>query len=89
MQNKKNFTVNVALAAKRILRFSEEPEDKPPLHYACHWENRIGHLVPGIGERISFHINLIDKVNKRYSSDCVPAMPGWMDECVRPYMVRF
>jgi hypothetical protein len=41
------FTINVAIAAKRVLRFHNEPEDKPPLHYKCHWETRLGHLVPG------------------------------------------
>jgi len=43
----KRFTINVAIATKRVLRFYHEPEDKPPLHYKCHWETRLGHLVPG------------------------------------------
>ena len=43
----KRFTINVAIAAKRVLRFYNEPEDKPPLHYKCHWESRIGNIVPG------------------------------------------
>ncbi len=47
----KTFTVNVAIAAKRILRFYGEPEDKPPLHYACHWETRLGHLTPDPSDR--------------------------------------
>jgi hypothetical protein len=37
----------VAIAAKRILRYYGEPEQKAPLHYRCHWEIRLGHLVPG------------------------------------------
>ena len=41
----KRFTINVAIAGKRILRFYGEPEDKPPLHYKCHWEVRLGELI--------------------------------------------
>ena len=43
--NEKKFTVNLAIAAKRILRFNDESEDKPPRYYASHWQNRIGHLI--------------------------------------------
>ena len=43
----KRFTVNVAIAAKAVLRFYNEPDDKPPLHYKCHWEVRLGQLIPG------------------------------------------
>ena len=47
LPGRKRFTINVAIAAKRVLRFYEEPEDKPPLHYKCHWEIRLGRLIPG------------------------------------------
>jgi uncharacterized protein DUF4304 len=47
----KRFTINIAIAAKRILRFYGEPEDKPPLHYKCHWEIRLGQLIPGQSDR--------------------------------------
>src|SRR4051794_13864879 len=47
----KRFTVNLAIAAKRILRFHGEPEDKPPLYYASHWQIRIGELIPGQTDR--------------------------------------
>lgn len=47
----KTFTVNVAIAAKRILRFYNEPAEKPPLHYKCHWEVRLGQLIPGCSDR--------------------------------------
>jgi hypothetical protein len=47
----KTFTVNVAIAAKRILRFYDEPADAPPLHYKCHWEVRLGQLIPGRSDR--------------------------------------
>jgi hypothetical protein len=47
----KTFTVNVAIAAKRILHFHDEPTDKPPLHYKCHWEVRLGQLIPGCSDR--------------------------------------
>src|SRR5579863_1046141 len=40
----KRFTINVAIAAKRVLRFYDEPEEKSPLHYKCHWEVRLGKL---------------------------------------------
>jgi len=49
--NEKRFTVNLAIAAKRILRFGGETDQKPPLYYACHWRIRIGNLVPGRGDR--------------------------------------
>jgi len=39
---RKRFTVNVAIAVKRILRFYGEPANAPPLHYKCHWEVRLG-----------------------------------------------
>jgi Domain of unknown function (DUF4304) len=47
----KRFTVNVAIAAKRVLRFYNEPDDKSPLHYKCHWEARLGHLSHGSSDR--------------------------------------
>jgi hypothetical protein len=47
LPGKKTFTVNVAIAAKRILRFQGEPADTPPLYYKCHWEIRLGQLIPG------------------------------------------
>jgi Domain of unknown function (DUF4304) len=47
----KTFTINVAIAAKRILRFQGEPTDKPPLHYKSHWEVRLGELIPGCHDR--------------------------------------
>ena len=45
----KRFTINVAIAVKRVLRFHNEPDDRAPLHYKCHWEVRLGGLVPGSG----------------------------------------
>ncbi len=47
----KRFTINVAIAAKRVLHFYDEPEDKSPLHYKCHWEVRLGQLIPGSSDR--------------------------------------
>lgn len=44
----KKFTVNVAIAVKRVLRFYSEPEDKPPLHYKCHWRSDSVSLFLGI-----------------------------------------
>jgi hypothetical protein len=43
LANEKRFTVNVTIAAKRVLRFYGDPSDKPPRHWKCHWQNRIGH----------------------------------------------
>lgn len=43
----KDFTINLAIAAKRILRFHGEPIAQPPRYYASHWNIRIGHLMPG------------------------------------------
>lgn len=49
--HEKKFTVNVAIAAKRILSFYGEAANKPPPHWKCHWETRIGHFIPGQGDR--------------------------------------
>jgi hypothetical protein len=43
----KSFTINLAIAAKRILRFHGEPTAQPPIYYASHWNIRIGDLIPG------------------------------------------
>ncbi len=43
----KKFTVNLAIASKRVLRFYGEPSDRAPRYYACHWDIRIGQLIPG------------------------------------------
>jgi hypothetical protein len=60
--NEKRFTVNVAIAAKRVLRFYGEPSDKAPQHWICHWRNRIGHSIPegsdrwwALSDEASFH----------------------------------
>ena len=34
-----------------MLRFYNEPDDKSPLHYKCHWEVRLGQLIPESGDR--------------------------------------
>jgi hypothetical protein len=47
--HEKRFTVNVAIAAKRVVRFYGDPSDGPPLHWKCHWRNRIGSFIPGAG----------------------------------------
>ena len=47
----KKFTVNLAIAAKRILLFCNEPADAPPVHWKCHWEIRLGKLIPGCSDR--------------------------------------
>src|SRR5579864_6010072 len=43
----KDFTVNVAIAAKRILSFYGEPTAQPPRYYASHWDIRMWDLIPG------------------------------------------
>jgi hypothetical protein len=42
----KKFTVNLAIASKRIFRFQGEPDNKPPRYYASHWQIRLGELAP-------------------------------------------
>ena len=42
----KTFYVNVAVTAKRLLAFDDEPADKPPVHWKCIWNIRaeiLGH----------------------------------------------
>jgi hypothetical protein len=41
----KSFTINLAIAAKRILAFYGEKTDAPPPAYAGHWVIRIGALM--------------------------------------------
>ena len=36
----KTFYVNVAVTAKRLLAFDDEPADKPPVHWKCIWNIR-------------------------------------------------
>ena len=42
----KNFTVNLAIAAKRVMLFYEESIAQAPRYYASHWVIRIGELIP-------------------------------------------
>jgi hypothetical protein len=44
--NEKRFTINLAIAAKRILAYQDLSTDAPPRSFACHWETRIGSLLP-------------------------------------------
>lgn len=43
--NEKSFTLNLAVAAKRILAYCGEPANAAPPEYACHWHIRIGELM--------------------------------------------
>ncbi len=44
--DEKSFTINLAIASKRILQYQGEPTTVPPPSYACHWaEIRIGSLM--------------------------------------------
>lgn len=47
LPEQQKFTINLAIAAKRILRFYGEPADRAPRHFTCHWQIRIGQLIPG------------------------------------------
>ncbi len=42
----KRFTINLAIAAKRILAYEGKEVDACPPTYACHWTIRIGVLMP-------------------------------------------
>ena len=42
----KTFYVNVAVTAKRLLAFDDEPMDKPPAHWKCIWNNRAEQFGP-------------------------------------------
>ncbi len=45
--DEKSFTINLAIASKRILEYQGKPTSSPPPSYACHWaEIRIGSLMP-------------------------------------------
>src|SRR5437016_2845457 len=45
--DEKSFTINLAMASKRILAYCGEATAAPPPAYACHWANaRIGSLMP-------------------------------------------
>jgi hypothetical protein len=46
--DQKSFTINLAIASKRILAYYGKATSAPPPSYACHWaEIRIGSLMPG------------------------------------------
>lgn len=47
----KNFTINLAIAAKRIMLFHGESAAQAPRYYAGHWVIRIGELLPGRSDR--------------------------------------
>lgn len=44
--DEKTFYVNVAVTAKRLLAFDDEPEDKPPAHWKCIWNCRAEQFGP-------------------------------------------
>ena len=45
--DEKSFTINLAIASKRILEYEGKSTSAPPPSYACHWaEIRIGSLMP-------------------------------------------
>src|ERR1700687_1087954 len=45
--DQKSFTINLAIASKRILAYYGKATNVPPPSYACHWaEIRIGSLMP-------------------------------------------
>lgn len=82
----KTFTVNVAIAAKRVLRFQGEPADRPPLHYKCHWEVRLGELIPGCHDRwwtlsveTSFQ-SVMTEVQKLMTEKAVPIVKHHLTE---------
>jgi len=44
--DQKSFTINLGIASKRIGSYYGDAPDSPPPSYACHWETRIGSLMP-------------------------------------------
>lgn len=42
----KTFYVNVAVTAKRLMAFDDDPADKPPPHWKCIWNNRAEQFGP-------------------------------------------
>jgi hypothetical protein len=82
----KRFTVNVAIAAKRVLGFYDEPEDKPPMHYECHWETRLGHLIPGhsdlwwtLSDETSY-ASVLAEVKELIASRAIPIVKNHLTE---------
>jgi Domain of unknown function (DUF4304) len=43
---KKTFTINVGIAAKRVLAYYGKPVTTFPPEYQCHWRERLGLLMP-------------------------------------------
>ena len=74
----KTFTINLAIAAKRILLYYNEPVDAPPRHHRCHLEIRIGQLIPGTGDRWwtlsndASYEKALTEVNTLITEQCVP-----------------
>lgn len=44
--SEKTFYVNVAVTAKRLMAFDDDPADKPPPHWKCIWNNRAEEFGP-------------------------------------------
>ncbi|MGD0629843.1 MAG: DUF4304 domain-containing protein [Terracidiphilus sp.] len=42
----KTFYVNVAVTAKRLMTFDDEPADRPPAYWKCIWNNRAEQFGP-------------------------------------------
>ncbi len=50
--DEKSFTINLAIASKRILEYEGKSTSAPPPSYACHWaEIRIGSLMPDLKDK--------------------------------------
>jgi hypothetical protein len=42
-----SFTINLAIASKRVLAYEGRPTDIPPAFNTAHWEERIGYFLSG------------------------------------------
>lgn len=81
-----SFTVNAGVASKKILSFCGEPANKAPRHYCCHWESRIGQLIPGNLDRWwtlsdeRSHENITPELKDRIVRLVIPVVRGHLSE---------
>ncbi len=46
-----SFTVNLGVASRRLMAFWQQPAEKRPSVWDCHWRERIGFLLPARQDR--------------------------------------
>ena len=80
-----SFTINLAIASKRILAFQGENRRTAPPFYACPWEIRIGELLPGGNDKWwalseKSYGSVASEVRKAISELAIPIITSHLSE---------